>query len=165
MLHGTLDPKLTAGFVRSVMLNYRPSSAKADKTAFIAYSMSLYWRIFAIVTIGRSVKQYNSDAGIFDLFVCEYCFLYWFHHLEHIHHWSSCYCVRAIDLYEPWLFWGIFCQRFRLFSTFGSRQTGVCPVARLLLHTTAQKNSDTHPCLEWDSNPWCQCLSDEGRHL
>jgi len=33
--------------------------------------------------------------------------------------------------------------------------TGNRPVARTLLtqDTTTQKNADTHPCLEWDSNP------------
>jgi len=25
--------------------------------------------------------------------------------------------------------------------------------------STTQKNADTHPCLEWDSDPWSQCLS------
>jgi hypothetical protein len=24
---------------------------------------------------------------------------------------------------------------------------------------TTQKNTDTHPCLKWDSNPWSQCSS------
>lgn len=38
--------------------------------------------------------------------------------------------------------------------------------ARTLLRDDGptQKNSDTHPCLVWDSNPWCHCSSNEGWH-
>jgi hypothetical protein len=40
--------------------------------------------------------------------------------------------------------------------------TGNQPDATPLpIHRTTQhrKNADTHPCLEWDSNPWPQCSS------
>jgi len=47
------------------------------------------------------------------------------------------------------------------FHTFGRTPwTGDWPITRPLptQNSTTQKNADTHPCLEWDSNPRSQCL-------
>jgi len=36
---------------------------------------------------------------------------------------------------------------------------GISPTQGLYLYTEQHKNADTHPCLEWDSNPRSQCSS------
>jgi hypothetical protein len=55
-------------------------------------------------------------------------------------------------------FWNLWID----FWTFGRTPwMGDQTIARLLptQDSTAQKNADTHPCLERDSNPWSQCSS------
>jgi hypothetical protein len=69
---------------------------------------------------------------------------------------------------------GLFaCSGFRTFSLklfgqlVGLLRRGIGPTQGLYLHGTTQhrKFADTHPCLEWDSNPRSQCSSGRGQYV
>jgi hypothetical protein len=49
----------------------------------------------------------------------------------------------------------------------GLLERGIGPTQGLYLHRTTQtqRNADTHPCLEWDSNPRFQCSSGQRQYV